>query len=183
MTFEKFFSEYGIRKLGPKERVTAFSCGDEDLDDFIINDAPLYRDALLAVTYIIERNSDKEVVGYFSLANDRIAIKDFPSNNEFNKFRRHRFVNEKRLTNYPSVKLCRFALSHTAKGKHIGSILLDFMKRYFVADNKTGCRFLTVDAYHTAEPFYLKNGFLYLNSGDVEKPTRLMFYDLINLVD
>lgn len=57
------------------------------------------------------------------------------------------------------------------------------MKRYFVADNKTGCRFLTVDAYHTAEPFYLKNGFLYLNSGDVEKPTRLMFYDLINLVD
>ena len=38
--------------------------------------------------YIIERNSDKKVVGYFSLANDRITIKDFPSNNEFNKFRK-----------------------------------------------------------------------------------------------
>ena len=137
----------------------------------------------MAVTYIIERNSDKEVVGYFSLANDRIAIKDFPSNNEFNKFRRHRFVNEKRLTNYPSVKLCRFALSNAVKGKHIGSILLDFMKRYFVSDNKTGCRFLTVDAYCTAEPFYQKNGFLYLNSADEGKPTRLMFYDLINLED
>lgn len=183
MTFDEFYSNYGIRKLESGERVTAFSCDDEDLDDFILNDAPLYRDALLAVTYIIERNSDKETVGYFSLANDRITIKDFPSNNKFNKFRRHRFVNEKRLTNYPAAKLCRFALSKTARGQHIGSILLDFMKRYFVSDNKTGCRFLTVDAYHTAEPFYLKNGFLYLNSADAEKPTRLMFYDLINLED
>ncbi|GFI52178.1 hypothetical protein IMSAGC021_00476 [Muribaculaceae bacterium] len=42
---------------------------------------------------------------------------------------------------------------------------------------------MTVDAYRTAEEFYLKNGFLYLNSTDSEKPTRLMFYDLINLED
>ncbi len=83
MTFEDFYQDYGIRKLDLGERVKAFSCDDEDLDDFIINDAPLYREALLAVTYIIERNSDKEVVGYFSLANDRIAIKDFPSNNDY----------------------------------------------------------------------------------------------------
>ncbi len=181
MTVEEFYRDYDIRKLAYGERIKTFSCGDEDLDDFIINDAPLYRSALLAVTYIIERISDRQVVGYFSLANDRIAIKDFPSNNEFNKFRRHRFVNDKRLTNYPAVKLCRFALSKTAKGQHIGSILLDFMKQYFVADNKTGCRFLTVDAYHSAEDFYLKNGFLYLSSTDIDKPTRLMFYDLINL--
>ena len=48
---------------------------------------------------------------------------------------------------------------------------------------KTGCRFLTVDAYRTAEPFYQKNGFLYLSSEDTGKATRLMFYDLINLED
>lgn len=181
MTFDEFYSGYGIRKLALDEHIAMFSCGDDDLDDFILNDAPLYREALLAVTYIIERNLDKEVVGYFSLANDRIAIKDFPSNNEFNKFRRHRFVNEKRLTNYPSVKLCRFALNNVVKGQRIGSILLDFLKRYFMSDNKTGCRFITVDAYRTAEPFYQKNGFLYLSSADEDKPTRLMFYDLINI--
>lgn len=183
MTFDNFYNEYSIRKLRRGDRIQTFSCGDEDLDDFIINDAPLYRDALLAVTYIIERNKDKEAVAYFSLANDRIAIKDFPSNNEFNKFRRHRFVNEKRLTNYPAVKLCRFAISKSAKGQGIGTLLLDFMKRYFLSDNKTGCRFLTVDAYRTAEIFYQKNGFLFLSSADMEKPTRLMFYDLINLED
>lgn len=181
MTFDDFYTNFSIRKLNLNERVESFSCGDEDLDDFIINDAPLYREALLAVTYIIERISGHETVAYFSLANDRIAIKDFPSNNEFNRFRKHRFVNEKRLTNYPAVKLCRFAISKSIKGQHLGSILLDFMKRYFISDNKTGCRFLTVDAYRSAESFYLKNGFLYLSSGDSERPTRLMFYDLINL--
>lgn len=183
MTPEDFYKDYSIHKLGQSERVEAFSCGDPDLDDFIMNDAPLYREALLAVTYIIQRCADDEVVGYFSLANDRIAIKDFPSNNEFNKFRRHRFVNEKRLTNYPAVKLCRFALGDSLKGQHIGTMLLDFMKRYFVSDNKTGCRFLTVDAYRSAVPFYQKNGFLYLNSADADRSTRLMFYDLINLED
>lgn len=181
MRLEHFYRDFGIRKLEKGACVSHFSCGDDDLDDFIINDAPLYRVALLAVTYLIERNADKKIVGYFSLANDRIAIKDFPSNTEFNKFRKHRFINEKRLTNYPAVKLCRFALGNEIKGQHIGSILLDFMKRYFVSDNKTGCRFITVDAYLTAIPFYQKNGFLYLNSGDEDKPTRLMFYDLINL--
>ncbi|MBD5320533.1 MAG: GNAT family N-acetyltransferase [Bacteroides sp.] len=183
MTFDEFYRDFSIRKLNLGERVAAFSCGDEDLDDFVLNDAPLYREALLAVTYVIERNADRKVVGYFSLANDRIAIKDFPTNNEFNKFRRHRFVNEKRLTNYPAAKLCRFALSQDVKGLGIGRMLMDFMKRYFVSENKTGCRFLTVDAYRTAEGFYKKNGFMFLNSADVEKSTRLMFYDLINLDD
>lgn len=60
MNFEEFYRDYGIRKLDLKEYITAFSCGDDDLDDFILNDAPLYREALLAVTYIIERNSDKK---------------------------------------------------------------------------------------------------------------------------
>ena len=46
MNFEEFYHDYGIRKLEAGEHVTTFSCGDEDLDDFIINDAPLYRDAL-----------------------------------------------------------------------------------------------------------------------------------------
>lgn len=37
-----------------------------------------------------------------------------------------------------------------------------------VSDNKTGCCFLTVDAYPSAVPFYLKNGFKFLG-GEEEK--------------
>lgn len=181
MTLDEFYSTFEIRRLGSGESVCSFSCGDEDLDDFIINDASPYRDALLAVTYVLERRMNQEIVAYFSLANDRISLRDFPNNTEFNRFRRHRFVNEKRLTNYPAVKLCRFAVSGTVKGQSIGSFLLDYMKSWFIYDNKTGCRFMTVDAYRSAEAFYLKNGFFYLSNSDVDAKTRLMFFDLINI--
>ncbi|MBR2771102.1 MAG: GNAT family N-acetyltransferase [Bacteroidales bacterium] len=53
-----------------------------------------------------------------------------------------------------------------------------FRKRFFVVDNKTGCRFLTVDAYADAVPFYLKNGFVPLNEDDKDDDTRLLYFDL-----
>lgn len=183
VTLEDFYSIFEIRKLKSGECLDSFRCGDEDLDDFIAHDVALYKEALLAVTYVLERKDNKEPVAYFSLANDRIALRDFPDNTEFNRFRRHRFVNKKRLKNYPAVKLCRFAVSQTIKGQSVGSFLLDYMKSWFVDDNKTGCRFLTVDAYSSAEPFYLHNGFFYLSSQDENKKTRLMFFDLINIED
>ena len=52
----------------------------------------------------------------------------------------------------------------------------------FVFENKTGCRFLTVDAYLDAIPFYVKNGFRFMNTDDDDPHTRLMFFDLMKLV-
>ena len=57
-----------------------------------------------------------------------------------------------------------------------------------VTENKTGCRFITVDAYVSAVPFYLKNGFMFMGqterlryeakSGD----TVAMYFDLMQIV-
>ncbi|MCD8184166.1 MAG: GNAT family N-acetyltransferase [Bacteroides sp.] len=69
------------------------------------------------------------------------------------------------------------------KGKAIGSFLLDFVKSYFIEDNKTGCRFVTVDAYANAVPFYLKNGFTPLTDNDQDDPTRLLYFDLGDIAD
>lgn len=94
MRAEEILADYEIRKLGLGDIVSEFDCGDEDLNDFITNDAPLYRMNLLATTYVLENKNSGKVVAYFSVANDRISIKDFPSNTDFNRFRRHKFVNE-----------------------------------------------------------------------------------------
>lgn len=110
MQAEEILADYEIRKLGLDDRVLHFDCGDEDLNDFIINDAPLYRKTLLAMTYVLEHKATNKVVAYFSVANDRISIKDFPSNTDFNRFRKHKFVNEKRLKSYPAIKLCRLGI-------------------------------------------------------------------------
>ena len=119
----------------------------------------------------------QQTVAYFSLANDRISLSDFENKTEFNRFRKHRFVNEKRLKSYPAAKICL-----SVKGQSIGSFLLNFIKSYFVIENKTGCRFLTVDAYAAAVPFYEKNGFIPLNNEDVDSATRLLYFDLNDIV-
>lgn len=144
---------YVIRRLEQEEGIKVFDCGDTDLNDFILNESPHYRKALLAVSYVVE-NEDNQVAAYFSLANDRVSLSDFENTTEFNRFRRHRFVNEKRLKSYPAVKICRFGTELSVRGIGVGSSTIDFIKSYFINNNKTGCRFITVDAYASAVPFY-----------------------------
>lgn len=59
-------------------------------------------------------------------------------------------------------------------------MLLDFIKGYFIINNKTGCRFITVDAYKSAVSFYEKNGFVALHNNDDDSFTRLMYFDLVD---
>lgn len=172
-----------IARLEESETVKAFDCGDADLNDFILNESMLYRKEKLAVTYVLEENADtnhEHITAFFSLSNDRISISDFDNKTKYNRFSR-RFNNHKRLKSYPAVKIGRLGVSVDMRGMSVGSFLLDFIKRYFTTDNKTGCRFITVDAYAAAIPFYLRNGFVPLNEEDADEPTRLLYFDLNDL--
>ena len=79
------------------------------------------------------------------------------------------------------------------KDYHVGSQLIDFIKDWFSDENnKTGCRFLVVDAYNKCEVlhYYESNGFKFLHNSEQEEAeyykiqqdvhlyTRLMYYDL-----
>ena len=169
-----------ISKLDENETVKAFDCGDDDLNDFIVNECVAYRKEKFAVTYVLEPEEDtahEHIIAFFSLANDRISLADFDSKTKYNRFSK-RFVNRKRLKSYPAVKIGRLGVSLSTKGNSLGSFLLRFIKMFFLLDNKTGCRFITVDAYSAAVPFYLKNGFVPLNDDDLNEPTRLLYFDL-----
>lgn len=169
-----------ILRYNPERPVTDFDCGDEDLNDFIINEAHAYQKALLAVTYLVESTETGELLAYFSLANDRVSLSDFETKTEFNKFRSKRFRQQKRLKSYPAVKLCRLAVSTKARGMHLGTKLLDYINLFFTDNNKTGCRFVTVDAYRGALDFYFKNDFALLNPSekDTDSNTCLLYFDL-----
>ena len=174
-------NQFRIYKLEENERVESFDCGDADLNDFILNDALPFRKEKLAVTYTYADKDDKtKVIAFFCLSNDRISLEDFDNKTKYNRFSK-RFVNKKRLKSYPAAKIGRLGVSLSMKGMSIGSLLLDFIKHYFVTENKTGCRFLTVDAYADAIPFYIKNGFAPLNDEDIDEPTRLLYFDLDEL--
>lgn len=175
------FSNLNIRRLREDDKITHFDCNDDDLNDFILWESPFYRKALLAVSYVVvEKSNPDEIIGFFSMANDKVALGDFADKTEFNRFRKKQgFPQSKRLKSYPAVKICRLAVSNKYKGMNLGSFLLDFIKTYFIVDNKSGCRFLTVDAYIPAISFYEKNSFKTLGPSKDDNPyTRLLFFDL-----
>lgn len=81
----------------------------------------------------------------------------------------------------PAVKIGRFGVSKDYARQNIGSQLMSAIKYDFINGNKTGCRFIIVDAYKDPKVinFYEKNGFKFLSGKDKKKDTRLMVYDLI----
>lgn len=67
MNLDEIRDNYEIRKLDKAEKIKSFNCGDSDLNDFILNESVLYRESLLAVSYIFEQKFSKKTIAYFSL--------------------------------------------------------------------------------------------------------------------
>jgi ribosomal protein S18 acetylase RimI-like enzyme len=80
----------------------------------------------------------------------------------------------------PAVKIGRLGVHTKYQKSGIGTQLLDTIKFLFIDNNKTGCRYITVDAYNNEKtiPFYRKNGFNFLTESDSGDTTRLMYFDL-----
>ncbi|MCH5217882.1 MAG: GNAT family N-acetyltransferase [Muribaculaceae bacterium] len=182
MTEQEFQNKFTIQRLGFNPQIGDFDCLDEDLNDFIRSEAIAYEKSLLSMTYLINDKETGELAAYFSLANDKISITDFESKTEFNRFRKQKFVNEKRLRSYPALKIGRLAISYKYQSQSLGRILIDFIKQYSLRARYAGCRFVTVDAYVNALPFYIKNDYQFLNNDDEDKNTRVMYFDLASLL-
>jgi len=82
------------------------------------------------------------------------------------------------MKSYPAVKIGRLGTSLVYAGQGIGAEIISFIKLLFAQSNKTGCRFITVDAHHNAVGFYEKCGFSYFTENDAQDDTRLMYFDL-----
>lgn len=156
-----------------------FTCGDDDLDDFVMNDSRQYHQSLLAETFLLK--SDDDALAYFTLLNDKISAESFDDRASFNRFRKRLFVNSKRLRAYPSIKIGRLAVQKGHARKGYGSNLLDLIKILIMSNRYSGCRFMTVDAYKDAVPFYEKNGFVRIGENAADKDTCLMVYDLLTV--
>ncbi len=172
---------------------SSFDCGNQDLNDFFLNDCLKYKDALLGKTYcFVDVCGEKEeVVCAFTVSNDSIRMEDI---NKKNRNRINRSIpNSKRMNHYPAVLIGRLGVNVKYAKQGIGTELMNFIKAWFIdEENKTGCRYIAVDAYNDerALSYYLKNDFLHLFNNEeeeketlgldqtVELRTRFMLYDL-----
>ena len=167
-------TDFKIVRLDDNTVFKAFSCSDTDLNNFLFEDAKKYTNELLAATFLVE--NEDSIVAYFSLINDSVNLKynESKTKNRFNRA----LPNAKRINNYPAIKIGRLAVSESFISNNIGSQIISLTKRWFRPNSFSGCRFILVDAYAAAIPFYIKNGFQFLTSEDQEDDTRLMYFDL-----
>jgi hypothetical protein len=177
-----------------------FDCGNADLNDFFSADVLKYTSELLGKSYCFTLDSDdKQIVAAFTLAND--SIKTFTLPNARKKRVTAEIPREKQMKSYPAALIGRLGVSKgfryiTGEEKTIGDQLMDFIKAWFIdKSNKTGCRFLVVDAYNEESPlnYYKRNGFVELFSTEEQEKqatnmpndkkllTRLLYFDLIVL--
>ena len=183
--------------LTTPQEIDGFSCGDSDLDEFFTRDCFAYARELLGKTYCYKLDEDSQkVVCAFTLANAGVRVSDLP--NARKKKVESKIPHLKALKDYPAVLLARLGVSKDFRSLNIGSDVIEFVKLWFLdPHNKTGCRFLIVDAYNSPATlaFYEKNDFKMVFSSEQQEKdyrhldyetalsTRLMFYDLMRTAE
>ena len=189
------YDECSLCELKKKKDLEGFCCGDKDLDDFFTNDCFAYAKELLGKTYFYTvKSAPTTVVCAFTLANAGIRVSDLP--NARRKKVEANIPHAKSLKDYPAVLIARLGVSKDFRSKHIGSDVLRYIKYWFLDPyNKTGCRYVLVDAYNSphAIHFYENNGFATVFSSEEQEKmyrhitkecplnTRLMYFDLMPL--
>jgi ribosomal protein S18 acetylase RimI-like enzyme len=159
----------------PYKRLSAndqyfFDCGDDDINEFFQKDALPHKEELIGVTYFFYEETNREAIGFFTVSNDGIRTDPFKKD----------LPEGKLYTYYPAVKIGRFGISKKYQHSGFGTQLLTIVKEMFAAENKSGCRYLVVDAYNKSEvlSFYAKSGFTFYSEKDVNRHTRIMKFDL-----
>lgn len=74
-----------LQILSEQVDLHSFNCGDEDLNDFLINNAYQSMIHRMSLTYILKEN--EQVVAYFSLLFDKISKEDTRNTTSFIEFK------------------------------------------------------------------------------------------------
>lgn len=191
------YDDCSLRDLYNQSDIAGFSCGDNDLDDFFTKDCfAFYKELLGKTYYYCLKSNPKKIVCAFTLANAGLRVSDLP--NARRKKIEAKIPHVKTMKDYPAVLVARLGVAKEFRSKHVGSDVLRYIRFWFLEpSNKTGCRYVLVEAYNKQETlsFYESNGFQTVFSTDEQKRayrhledgshlnTRLMFYDLMQDVE
>jgi GNAT superfamily N-acetyltransferase len=167
MTFDLLENPFKVLEEGDRY---SFDCGDPDLTNFFHNDAILHQHEMISITYFFYDAATKTAIAFFSVLND--AVRTDPFKTELAQGKEYAF--------YPAVKIGRFGVDKKYQRLGIGIEMMKFIKGLFILESRSGCRFLTVDAYNKPEilNFYLKCDFAFYTEKDKNKKTRTMKFDL-----
>ena len=199
MTVEELLARCELVRASEKRLTEClpFSCGESDLDEFFAKDCLINQSRLLGKTYLFcLKEQPDTIVTAFSLSNDSIRLTSRITDEYKEQFLDDTDLHDKSLKRFPAVLIGRLGTNKDFAGQGYGTAIMDFIKVLFRTNNRTGCRFLIVDALNRPETlhYYEKNGFHYLidderleakymgiGVGRLPLNTRLMYFDLLKI--
>lgn len=199
MTIEELLAQCDLIPVSDEvlKRCQPFCCGEDDLDEFFAKDCLVNQRKLLGKTYLFcLKSNPSTIVTAFSLSNDSIRLTNRITDEYKEQFLDDADLCDKALKRFPAVLIGRLGTNKAFAGQGYGTAIMDFIKVLFRTNNRTGCRFLIVDALNRPETlhYYEKNGFNYLINderleakymgigvGRLPLNTRLMYFDLLKL--
>jgi len=145
-----------LQKVTDDNTLVQFDCGDHDLNEYFKKDALPHKRALISQIYYLKAAEELDFpVALIYLCNDSIRLKKFSQLPDLPENKRYPFL--------PAVKITRLGVCLPFQHLGVGSHLINMVKHLFITRNRTGCRFLTVDAYNNEDQkaiaFYQRNGF------------------------
>lgn len=136
-------------------QLAAFDCGKAGLNQFLTHQALLSHQSLLSHTSAVFHTDYEGLVGYFTLCNDAVQLKDS-----------ERFDlgldQEVTLNHFPAVKIGRLAVSHDLQGRGVGTAIMTLIRGGLMGTaTLSAARLLSVDADNDelVLRFYGKMGF------------------------
>jgi len=164
-------SDLDIQKITPKDDLRSFDCGDEDLNEFIMDDALNQMNAKINVTYLCRY--DGHVVAFFTLSADSIKINTSDLEGFQDKDIPYR--------EFPAIKIGRLAVCNPYQGKTVATnLILLIVGLAFNLSEHIGIRYVSVDAYLNSVGFYKKNYFTeFIHDG--RRKTIQMYLDILKI--
>jgi len=193
-----------LEQLTPVEFPRRFDCGNPDLNEFFTEDLAQHDHTLLTKTYALTPigatvSEGCDPVALIAYCNDAIyqeVVEKRASKSFWKRFSRA-LPRGKRYDVFPAVKIARLGVQVDYQAQGVGTAMINLTKGLFLTNNRTGCRFLTVDAYVTPQAIglYKKNDFQFFGTNDqgyceakleeislaqsVKVETIPMYYDLL----
>ncbi|EQA38687.1 acetyltransferase (GNAT) domain protein [Leptospira inadai serovar Lyme str. 10] len=161
------YKDYFLKPIS-ETNLELFQC-DSELESYFKLDAQDSESELISKNYFLHCNGIEEPLVGFCLSNSAInTVLEFrqiiPHNTQYKA--------------YPAVLIGRFATHSKYQGNGFGKIVLGLLKSWFITNNKTGCRFLIVDARKEAVNFYKNSGFEDYPEQPPDSNNILMYFDL-----
>ena len=167
---------YKIRPILDSDKVNSFKSGDAlyaPLKSFLKNQACHFQASHVAQTYVAVGDNDV-VFGYVTLTCSEVDLRNGYSLEDCER------AND--YDSLPAVKIARLAVDSRYRGNDIGENLIARVLSVAIMNISpvVGCRFIIADAKQEAIGFYLKQGFLLLDTEENKgRSEPIVFFDLL----